>query len=371
VRIVIKAGTNLLTTRTGEVDRKRIFALAKEIADLRKQNNEVLIVTSGAIGAGLGKLKISRKPSSLKEKQAFAAIGQPLLMDIYQDAFSALKINVAQVLLTRHDFDERQKYVNARNTLSSLLELGAVPVINENDTVAVEEINFGDNDTLSALVASAVSADWLVILTDVEGLYKGVPGKSELINYVEKISPEIERYASGTSSSGKGVGGMKTKVLAAKIATSSGIRTAIANGLEKDIIAKIIKGEKRGTVFAPQKALEAKKHWIAFGSSCKGQIMVDEGAAKALLKGGKSLLPSGVIRTQGGFDSGDTVSILDSGGKEIARGVANYSCEEVEKIKGRKSADIKKILSKYSTDEVIHRDNLVVLEWLTELEDTL
>ena len=368
MRIVIKAGTNLLTGKTGELDRKRITSLAKEIAQLRGEGHEVLIVTSGAIGAGMGRMKLRVRPSSLKEKQALAAIGQPLLMDIYQDAFSELKITIAQVLLTRTDFDDRQKYINAQNTLLTLLKMGAVPIINENDTVAVEEINFGDNDTLSALVSAAVSADWLFMLTDVEGLYKGAPGKGELIQTVEKITRDIEKHASGVSGSGKGVGGMKTKLLAAKIATSSGVKTVIANGLEDNIIGKVLSGQNRGTTFLPAKAIEARKHWIAFGSKCKGSISVDEGAAKALLKGGKSLLPSGIIGAGGAFKAGDTVSILDNAGKEIARGVAGYSCDEIEQIKGRKSAEIKKILSKFSTDEVIHRDNLVVLEWLTDLE---
>jgi glutamate 5-kinase len=321
----------------------------------------VLIVTSGAIGAGMGRMKLHKRPSSLKEKQALAAIGQPLLMDIYQDAFSDMKITIAQVLLTRTDFDDRQKYINAQNTLLTLLKMGSIPIINENDTVAVEEINFGDNDTLSALVAAAVSADWLFMLTDVEGLYKGAPGKGELISTVGKITQEIERHATEISGSGKGVGGMKTKILAAKIATSSGVKTVIANGLENKIIAKILSGQDRGTTFLPSKAIEARKHWIAFGSKCKGSITVDEGAAKALLNSGKSLLPSGIISGSGAFKAGDTVSIMDLAGKEIARGVVSYSCDEIEKIKGRKSAEIKKILSKYNADEVIHRDNLVIM----------
>ena len=368
MRIVIKAGTNLLTGKSGELDRKRISSLAREIAKLRAEGHEVLIVTSGAIGAGMGRMKLRKRPSSLKEKQALAAIGQPLLMDIYQDAFSELKITIAQVLLTRHDFDDRQKYINAQNTLLTLLKMGSLPIINENDTVAVEEINFGDNDTLSALVASAVSADWLFMLTDVEGLYKGSPGKGELLSSVGKITQEIEKHASGVSASGKGVGGMKTKVLAAKIATSSGVKTVIANGFENNIIEKILSGQNRGTTFLPAKTIEARKHWIAFGSKCKGSITVDEGASKALLKGGKSLLPSGITATGGSFRAGDTVSILNHAGKEIARGVASYSCDEINMIKGRKSAEIKKILSKYSSDEVIHRDNLVELGWLTDLE---
>ena len=368
MRIVIKAGTNLLTGKTGELNRKRITALAKEISELRSEGNEVLIVTSGAIGAGMGRMKLRKRPSALKEKQALAAIGQPLLMDLYQDAFSALDITIAQVLLTRGDFDERQKYINAQNTLLALLNMGSVPIINENDTVAVEEINFGDNDTLSALVASAVSADWLFMLTDVEGLYKGAPGKGELISRVEKITQGIEKHASEVSGSGKGVGGMKTKILAAKIATSSGVITVIANGLEERIIGKILSGQDRGTTFLPSKTIEARKHWIAFGSKCKGSVTVDAGAAKALLKGGKSLLPSGITAAGGAFKAGNTVSILDHAGKEIARGVINYSREEVEKIKGRKSADIEKILSKNSSDEVIHRDDLVLLEWLADLE---
>ncbi|MCX5781489.1 MAG: glutamate 5-kinase [Elusimicrobia bacterium] len=362
MRIVVKIGTNTLTKKNGELDNEQITSFAKDTAKLVKVGHQVLIVTSGAIGAGMGKLGFKNRPSSLQEKQALAAVGQPLLMDIYQDAFSKLGLTIAQVLLTRHDFDDRKKYINARNTLNSLLKLGVIPIINENDTVAVEEINFGDNDTLSALVASGVSADWLFILTDVEGLYKGVPGKSELIHTVDAITPEIEKYASGVSGSGKGVGGMKTKISAANIATKTGVKTVIANGTEEMIIQKILDGEKRGTIFLPSKKLEARKHWIAFGPKCKGKIIIDEGAAKALLKGGKSLLPSGVIGTEGTFSAGDTVSIIGHDKKEVARGMVNYSKDFIEKIKGKKSAEIQKMFSEAIFDEVIHRDNLVILD---------
>ncbi len=371
MKIVIKIGTNILTDRNGEVDKKRISKLVREVARLHKAKNEIVIVTSGAIGAGMGKMKLYHRPASLKEKQALAAIGQPLLMDIYKDAFQEQKIITAQVLLTRQDFDDRKKFLNAKNTLFALLKLGVIPIINENDTVAVEEINFGDNDTLSALVASTVESDWLFILTDVDGLYKGIPGKSEIIRSVSKITADIEKYASGVSGSGKGVGGMKTKLAAAKIATASGVKTVIANGKDEKVIGKILEGRECGTVFTPLKAVEARKHWIAFGSKCKGKILIDRGAERALLKGGKSLLPSGITGTEGRFEANDMVSIAGPDNREVARGLSNYSSDEIEKIKGKKSAEIKKILDRFATDEVIHRDNLVVLGFFTELEDTL
>lgn len=362
MRIVVKVGTNLLTKKDGSLDINYIRSLAQELAQLNKAGKQVVLVSSGAIGAGMGRMGMHQRPSSLRDKQALSAVGQPILMNAYNDTFKSLGITIAQVLLTRQDFDDRTRYLNARDTLLSLLEMGVVPVINENDTVAVEEINFGDNDTLAALVSAKVSADILIILTDVDGLYKGVLQKSELISTVKEITPEIENYASGESSSGKGVGGMRTKLEAAKIAASSGVRMFIANGTRPGIIAKAADGENIGTEFVPRKdALEARKCWIAFGAKCRGKIVIDAGAASALVEKGKSLLPSGIVSAEGKFEMGDTVSVVNQDGKEIARGLTYYSLESVEKIKGKKTSEIKKILGSADYEEVIHRDNLVML----------
>ncbi|MBN1621228.1 MAG: glutamate 5-kinase [Endomicrobiales bacterium] len=361
MRIVIKLGSNLLTTKDGSLDKDRIKSLVTDIAKIKKADNEVVIVSSGAIAAGMGKMKKSSRPSSLKEKQALAAVGQPLLMDVYQDSFNNLDITIAQLLLTRNDFDDRQRYLNARNTLLSLLDMGVVPIINENDTVSVEEINFGDNDTLASIIAAKICAEYLILLTDVDGLYKGVPGKSEVISDVGKITKELEQYASKTSGSGKGTGGMQSKVSAAKAASSAGVKTVIANGLVKGIIGKIISGEKVGTTFNSQESMGARKCWIAFGSKCKGEIVIDAGAVNALRDKKKSLLPSGIVSVNGRFEVGDMVSVLGSSGEEVGRGLSYYSSDEINKIKGKKTVEIKKILGKSDFDEVIHRDNLVIL----------
>lgn len=361
MRIVIKIGTNLLTTAGGALDKNRIKKFVSKIALVKESGDEVIIVTSGAIGAGMGKMGVSKRPDSLREKQALAAIGQPLLMEAYRECFSEHKITLAQVLLTRQDFDDRQRYLNARSTMLALLDMGIVPVVNENDTVAVEEINFGDNDTLAAIVAAKVSADWLFILTDVDGLYKGEPGKSELIKIVDKVTPEIEKYAGGNSSSGKGTGGMKTKIDAARIATAAGVRMVIMNGAKPENFIDAIKGENIGTMFLPGKTLEPRKCWIAFGTKCKGKIIVDAGAAAALAKNDKSLLASGIVAAEGKFGVGDPVGIFGPDGREVARGLSYFSADDINKIKGKKSSEIKKILPGADFDEVVHKDNLVIL----------
>jgi glutamate 5-kinase len=361
MRVVIKLGTNLLTKADGSLDSARIRSLAGGIAKAKKEGAQVVVVSSGAIGAGMGKLKKSVRPSSLREKQALAAVGQPLLMDIYQDAFGANGIVTAQVLLTRHDFEDRQRYLNARNTLLTLLEHGIVPVINENDTTAVDEINFGDNDNLSAIVSVKICADLLIILTDVDGLYKGVPGRSELVSGVDRVTKEIERMALKTSGSGKGVGGMQSKIAAARTASSGGVKTVIANGQKKNVIKRIMEGKSAGTVFSAQKSVGARKCWIAFGVKCRGSIVIDDGAVDALKERKKSLLASGIVGVSGKFDAGDTISVVNRSGDEIGRGVSYYSCADIEKIKGKKTNEIKKVLKRAEYEEVVHRDNLVVL----------
>ncbi|MCL2334608.1 MAG: glutamate 5-kinase [Endomicrobia bacterium] len=362
MKIIIKVGTSTLTDKDGLLNKKYIANLAGCISNLQKNKHEVVIVSSGAIGAGMGCLKLIKKPKTLREKQALAAVGQPLIMNAYAEAFSGYCVSVAQVLLTRDDFDNRTKYINARNTLSELTDRGIIPVINENDTVAVDEINFGDNDTLAALVAAAVDADKLVIFTDVDGLYDGHPSNGKLIDRVEKITEEIEAFATGGSSSGKGTGGMKTKIAAAKIAAASGVETVITNGSKPELLEKIVSGAQCGTSFAAVKQrLEAKKSWIAFGKKPKGNIFVDKKAAQALTSGGKSLLAAGITKVSGTFKRGDTVYVTDSDTKRnFAAGLVNFDSGEMQLIKGKKTSEIKKMME-YAEDEVIHRDNLVIL----------
>jgi glutamate 5-kinase len=360
MRVVVKIGTNLVTgERT--LDVSKVKNLASELAKLKKAGHELVVVTSGAIGAGMGKLGRSSRPDTLRAKQALAAIGQPILMDAYQQSFTALGYTVAQVLLTRQDFIDRERYLNARNTINELLSLGIIPVINENDTVAVEEISFGDNDTLAALVSSKISADLLFLLTDVDGLYKGIPRKSELINTVEDVTPELEDAAKESSGSGKGVGGMRSKILAGQVAIRSGVKMVILNGTKNGVIERYLKDGGIGTTFLPKKTLDSRKCWIAFGTKCSGNIVIDDGAADALLKNGKSLLASGIVSVEGDFGIGDTVSVTIHGGKEVARGLTFYSSEDIKKIKGKKTQEIKKILASADYEEVIHRDNLVIL----------
>lgn len=361
MRIVIKVGTNILTGKNGALDTGRMGRFAREIGALKAQGAQVVLVSSGAIGAGMGKMGITERPTDLRQKQALAAVGQPLLMEAYESVFSAVGLTVAQVLLTRQDFDDRQRYINARNTMLTLLEMGVVPVINENDTVAVDEIKIGENDTLSALVAAKISADWLFLFTDVDGLFKGGPATGELVDVVEKVTPEIEAWASGVSASGKGVGGMRTKLLAAKIATAAGVTMVIANGAVEGLVGRVVAGERLGTRFLPQKAITARACWIAFGASCRGSIGVDAGAVAALTTKGTSLLPSGITRVEGAFEMGDTVSIHGPDGGEIGRGLVNYSSDDLVKIKGKHSHELKNILPAADYDEAIHRDNLVIL----------
>lgn len=362
MRIIIKIGTSTITDNNGLLNKKYIAELAKCICELQAKNDEIIIVSSGAIGAGLSRLKLKNRPKTLREKQALAAIGQPIVMDAYAQAFSKHNKTVAQILLTREDFDSRVRYINARNTLCELVERGVIPIINENDSISIDEIKFGDNDTLSALVASAVDADKLVIFTDVEGLYEGNPSRGLLINRVEKITEDIESFATSKSASGKGTGGMLSKVLAAKIATSAGVDTIIMNGSKTHLLKEAIVKESVGTFFKAKNCqLEAKKCWIAFSKKPKGSIFVDKKAAEALMKKGKSLLPAGIVKVSGNFKRGDTVSIFENGAKDdFAKGLVNYSYEEISKIKGKKTGDLKNLIN-IVEDEVIHRDNLVIL----------
>ncbi|MEK6656492.1 MAG: glutamate 5-kinase [Nitrospirota bacterium] len=363
-RIVIKIGSAVLAGEGHDgVDESVFSHLAKDVSSV-KDKREMVIVSSGAIAIGMKRLGLKEKVKNIPEKQAVAAIGQGSLMALYEKVFSPLKIRVAQVLLTHDDLSDRHRFLNAKNTLQTLLEYNAIPIINENDTVAVDEIKFGDNDNLSALVTNLVEADLLVILTDINGLYNKDPKinkDAELIPVVDDIDRFIS-VAGGTSGI-YGTGGMQTKLEAAKKAAHFGVPTIVANGRGKNILKKIFSGEDIGTLFLPmEERLTSRKHWLAFSTRPAGSLILDDGAKNALLKKGKSLLSSGITGIEGNFDSGDAVSCVSPNGKEIARGIVNYSSEEIKRIKGLKTTEIEKALGYKYFDEVIHRDNLVIQE---------
>jgi glutamate 5-kinase len=363
-KIVIKIGTNLLADKEKGINLERIHEIAKNVASLQRRGKQVVLVSSGAIGAGVAALKMKERPKTIPEKQATAAIGQPLLMEAYENAFRKQECTIAQILLTKDDFTNRARYVNAKNTFSVLLEKGVVPVINENDTVAVEEIKLGDNDNLSALVANLIEADLLIVLSDIDGLFSDDPTKNrnaELIPIVEKITPQLEKLAKNSKTE-LSTGGMITKIQAAKLCVSAGIAMIIASGKNPKALDEIFSGDFRGTLFLPaEKKLNVRKKWIGFVSHANGYIVVDDGAKNALLKKQKSLLPSGVLEVQGEFKAHDTISVRDMEGTEIAKGVTGFSSMDLGKIKGKKTSEIEKILNCKSCDEVIHRDNLVLI----------
>jgi glutamate 5-kinase len=361
-QVVVKVGSAVLT-EGGTLHRPTIYRLAQEIAALRKKGCRVTLVSSGAIATGTGKLGLKQKPASIPEKQAVAAVGQGTLIQMYEEAFELYGLRVAQVLLTRDDLTHRGRYMNARNTLTTLLSWGIIPIINENDTVAVDEIKFGDNDNLSALITHLIEADLLVILTDLDGLFNQDPRenpRAELIPVVEKIDAQIVRYTSLTSGT-LGIGGMRSKLKAARKATLQGIPVVIANGKREGILKDLLKGRPLGTLFLPQaQPLSRRKHWIAYTLKPKGEIVLDPGACQALVEKGKSLLPAGVLAVRGRFGAGHCVSCLSSEGKRIAKGLVNYSSAELQKIKGLRTAEIEKKLEFKHSDEAIHRDNLVL-----------
>lgn len=362
-RVVVKVGSSSITHPTGKPDLFQIESLARQLADLYNQGKDVILVTSGAIGTGVGKLGLDERPKTIPEKQAAAAVGQGVLMHIYGKIFAEYGVTVGQVLLTREDFSDRRRFLNARNAMHALFQYGVIPIINENDTVAVDEIKVGENDSLSAMVASLIDAEMLILLTDVEGLYTADPRKNKsatLIREIKEITPEIESLAGGSGSK-HGTGGMSTKLQAARIAMHSGVITVLASLKEKDIIRRVMSGAEVGTVFWPtENKLENKKRWIAYGATVYGKIFVDEGAARALVKQGKSLLPSGVTGVEGTFEMGNTISIVDPDGKEIGRGITYYSSDEISRIKGAQTREIPRILGYKDYDEVVHRNNLVL-----------
>ncbi|MDD2372387.1 MAG: glutamate 5-kinase [Syntrophomonadaceae bacterium] len=363
-RVVVKIGTSTLTYSNGQLNLHRIERLVRELADLHNRGMEVLLVSSGAIGVGASRMGYKKIPRTMPEKQALAAIGQGALVQLYEKLFSEYNKTVAQVLLTRGDLDERLRYLNATNALLAILDLGVIPIINENDTVVVEEIKFGDNDTLSALVAGIVDADLLIILSDVDGLYDSDPRvnrNASLHTEVDEITAMMEESSKNRGSSFSS-GGMLTKLKAARICMAAGIPMIIANSDGENVIRQIMDGKEIGTLFIPrEEKLQARKKWIAFGTLPQGQVLVDAGAEVALLQKGKSLLPSGVIAVEGDFDRGTVVAVVAVDDKrEIARGMVNYSSDEIRLIAGKKSSEIEKVLQDKDYDEVIHRNNLWV-----------
>ena len=344
-KVVVKVGTNLLADKVKGINLDRIDEIVRGVSHLRSLGKHVALVTSGAIGAGVAALKLKERPKTIPEKQATAAIGQPLLMEAYEHAFRKQDCTIAQILLTKDDFVNRARYLNAKNTFSVLFEQGVVPIINENDTVAVEEIKLGDNDNLSALVANLIEADLLIILSDIDGLFSDDPTtnhKAELIPVVEKITAQIEKLAK-SSGSELSIGGMITKIQAAKRCVSTGIAMIITNGKNPHALQDIFSGNFKGTLFLPaDSTLNVRKKWIGFVSHSKGFVTVDDGAKMALMKKQKSLLPSGILEVHGEFKANDTISVQDTEGNVIAKGVTGFSSADLSKIKGRKTGEIEK-----------------------------
>lgn len=363
-RIVVKVGSSTLT-RHGKLRPRKFSELARSISELANGGREVVLVSSGAIAAGSHRLGWDHGGRSIPEKQAAAAVGQIGLVEIYQRRFARHGKQVGQVLLTRSGLDDRERFLNARHTLQELLRLGAIPIVNENDTVATDEIRFGDNDSLSATIVNLIGADLLVIVTDVDGLYAEPPRagrpRPKLLDVVEKITPEIEAGARGPTSS-TGQGGMTSKLEAARIAARSGAATVICNGRTPDALARIAAGEAVGTLFLPGERMSSRKHWLAFTTRTRGALSVDAGAAQALLTRGRSLLAAGITHVEGGFGVGDPVLCIDPNGRELARGLAAYSSSDVDRIKGLAAKEIDRVLGYSNGSEVIHRDDLVILD---------
>ncbi|MCH9698500.1 MAG: glutamate 5-kinase [Gammaproteobacteria bacterium] len=368
-RIVVKIGSSLLTDNGKGLDRDAISLWVQQIAELTSEGVQVLLVSSGSVVEGMARLGWSKRPHQLCELQAAASIGQMGLVQAYESLFQEYQLHTAQVLLTHDDLSDRRRYLNARSTLLELLNLNVIPVINENDTVATDEIRFGDNDTLAALVANLVSADVLIILTDQAGLFDKNPAiydDAKLIELAQANDPVLEQMAGG-STSGLGRGGMVTKVQAASLASRSGATTIIANGREADVLQRLLAAEQLGTILiARDEPLLARKRWLAGQLKIKGKIVLDDGAVRVLENSGKSLLPIGVEALEGEFRRGDLVACHDREGREVARGLVNYNADEVRVIKRKSSRQIEGLLGYAGDAELIHRDNLVLLgkKWL-------
>jgi glutamate 5-kinase len=370
--VVIKIGTSSLShPESGYLQLATIAKLVEAIVHLRREGHSVVLVSSGAVGIGCGRLGLKQRPRKISKKQAIAAVGQGRLIRIYDDFFGSLQQPVAQVLLTRGNLIQRQHYMNVHATFHELLELGVVPIVNENDTVAVDELKFGDNDTLSALVASLIEADWLFLLTDVDRLYSDDPRQNPDAQPIEFVEHEqlqelrqtiCEKQALGTGGTQWGTGGMTTKLDAARIASAAGVKTVITRGDLPERIAAILNGEKFGTQFAAQpKTVNARKRWIAYGMVPLGKLFLDDGAVNAVVNKGRSLLPAGITQVEGKFEANESVSLCDRDGKEVARGISNYSSSDIVRILGSQSEDIPKLLGFDGEETVIHRDNLVSL----------
>lgn len=357
-RLIVKVGTTSLTGADGEPDRSRIQKLCDSIVAVKESGSDVVLVSSGAIAAGLKPLGFPTRPADIPSLQAAAAVGQGRLLRLYNEGLENKGASAAQLLLTRYDFMQRQQYLNARNTLDRLLSLGIVPVVNENDTVAVDEIRFGDNDRLAALVANLAHAKLLLLLTDAKGVHARDPRKdpdAPVLDEIEKITPELERSAGGRGSE-LGSGGMASKLAAAWVATFSGVGVVVAHADEPQVIERVARGEALGTFFHPHPTkASARRLWIAFGQPPKGTIVVDEGARAAVVTGGKSLLAVGVTDVAGTFDANDVVDVADDKGTVFARGLVRYGSTELEAAQGRSTAEL-------ARGEVIHRDQLVILE---------
>lgn len=363
-RWVIKIGSALLTDNGAGLATDLIARLVDQMVSILRQGDELVLVSSGAVAAGMTRLGISERPTALPAQQAAAAIGQMGLVQCYESAFQRYDTHTAQILLTHDDLSNRKRYINARGTLLQLLAWGVVPVVNENDTVVTDEIRFGDNDTLAALVANLVSADRLVILTDQQGLFDSDPRKNsdaQLIKQIAAEDPRLEQMAGG-SGGALGRGGMITKVRAARIAARSGAETIIAGGIESNVLSRLFQGESLGTRLKPQaEPLVARKRWLAGQLQMKGRLHLDEGAARVIQGSGRSLLPVGVVRVEGRFDRGEMVCCLDHQGQEVARGLVNYGSSDAGRIAGCSSQEIPSILGFEGEVELIHRDNLVLI----------
>ena len=363
-KIVIKVGTNVITESSGCPDKNIIQKLASQVLVLRSKGYHVVVVSSGSIGSGLGELCIKERPKNLPDLQAAAAVGQCKLISIYDEYFSKHGYLAAQLLLTRQDFEDRQRYLNASNTINALMKFNVVPIINENDTISIDEIAFGDNDMLSSLVTNMMQAELLIILSSIDGLYKEFSdsGKGkDKIDTVQSVNADVMKFAVDVKTE-RGLGGMQSKLEAARIATKAGETVIIAHGREENVLLKILDGEPVGTLFMPSRTkMNCRKRWISFTVKPKGQILIDNGAEIALINKGKSLLSSGIVDLIGDFKKGDVVSLLGCDKKrELGRGLINYSSVEIRKIKGKKTSSIIKTLGYKTYDEVLHRNNMVL-----------
>ncbi len=372
-RVLVKVGSGVIASKEGGLREEKVEEVVDNLLFLRSKGVDVILVSSGAVACGMSILGIKKRPAEIPKRQALAAVGQAHLIRVYERYFDRAGVKVGQVLLTRDDVENRRRYLNAKNAINELLKMGIVPVINENDTVMVEEIKFGDNDRLSALVAIMMDVDLVIMLSTVEGLYTKNPSLkgARLIGVVDCAKEDPFEICSVEGSSFWGTGGMESKLVAVSQLVSSGIPVVIAKG-ERGVVERILSGESVGTLFIPgRRRVSGKKRWLAFASHPAGRVIIDDGAYVAIVKGGKSLLPSGVIDVEGRFEVGDVISCCTVDGREVARGLSNYSSEELAKIKGLKTFEIEAVLGYKNSDEVIHRDNMVVCEGLLTNTTTL